>query len=159
MRNLNNTWKLILSVALCEATGFLSGWIGSANNNEWFDKLNKPSWNPPAWLFAPVWTTLYLLMGISLWLVWKSNKKPVFKKSALRYFGLQLLFNFFWSIIFFRFQSPGWAFADIILLFLLIVITIFQFAPIAKLASWLLVPYICWVSFASCLNFAIWKLN
>lgn len=159
MGKLNNTWKLVLSIALCEVTGFLSGWIGSADNNEWFNNLDKPWWNPPGSLFAPVWTGLYLLMGISLWLVWKSNTDSIIKKPALRYFGLQLSLNFFWSILFFRFQSPGWAFADIILLFIAIFITIFQFASISRLAAWLLVPYISWVSFASCLNFAIWRMN
>lgn len=159
MGKINNTWKLIIAVVICVATGFLSGLIGSANNNDWFVKLNKPWWNPPSYLFAPVWTGLYLLMGISLWQVWKANKDKIIKQSALRYFIIQLLLNFCWSIIFFRFQLPGWALIDILLLFILIFITILQFATISKLAAWLLVPYIAWVSFACCLNFAIWKMN
>lgn len=159
MKNISNTWKLIIAILICEATGFLSGLIGSAYKNQWFEKLNKPWWNPPGYIFGPVWTCLYLLMGISLWLVWKSNKKDIVKQSALRYFGSQLFLNFWWSIIFFRFQSPGGALVDILLLFILIFITIFQFATISKLAAWLLVPYISWVSFASCLNFAIWWMN
>jgi translocator protein len=159
MKAWSNTWKLIAAILVCEGTGLLSGWIGSAYKNEWFDQLRKPSWNPPGYIFGPVWTTLYLLMGISLWLVWKDTKENRMRRSALIFFGLQLLLNFCWSIIFFRLQSPGWAFLDIVLLFCFILVTIFQFASISKTAAWLLVPYISWVSFAACLNFVIWKMN
>ena len=159
MLRINDTVKLILSVILCEATGLLSGWLGSAYNNEWLDQLNKPSWYPPGSVFGPVWSVLYLLMGISLWLVWKSKVDPAVKRGAYLIFGIQLFFNFCWSIIFFRFRSPGWALIDIILLVVCIIITILAFARISKPAAWLLVPYICWVCFATCLNAAIWQLN
>jgi len=159
MKTLNNTGKLIVSILFCEATGFLSGWIGSAFKNPWFDHLQKPSWNPPGYIFGPVWTTLYLLMGISFWLIWKKESVSQKYRTAKIIFIIQLCLNFCWSIIFFRLHSPGWAFVDIILLLIVLFITIFRFSNISKTAAWLLVPYIAWVCFASCLNFAIWKLN
>ena len=159
MNTVSNTWKLIISILICELSGFTSGLIGSANNNTWFDNLNKPSWNPPSWLFAPVWGLLYFLMGISLWLIWKSNVDHNKKRNAIILFGFQLLFNFLWSILFFRFESPALAFVDIVLLALFILICIFRFYPINRSAAWLLVPYILWVCFAAFLNYTIWKLN
>jgi translocator protein len=151
--------KLVAAILICEATGIASGLIGSARNNPWFDSLAKPSWFPPPSLFGPVWTTLYLLMGIALWLIWKSNADAAAKKPALLLFALQLLFNFLWSIIFFRFRSPAGAFADIILLDIALGFTIYFFGAISKPAAWLLVPYLAWVSFASVLNLAIWTMN
>jgi benzodiazapine receptor len=98
-------------------------------------------------------------MGIALYLVWKADIESRIKNYAILFFALQLVFNFFWSFIFFNQQQPGWAFAEIVVLWVLILLTIFAFAKINKLAAWLLVPYIAWVSFASILNYTIWKLN
>ena len=162
MRNQRNTssiWKLIIAILACEAIGFTSGLIGSAAMNTWFDKLQKPSWNPPAFLFAPVWTLLYALMGIAFWLIWKNETPKVNKRSAYFVFALQLFLNFWWSIIFFSFQSPFFALIEILLLLLAIILTIIQFSKISKTAAWLLVPYLLWVSFASFLNYTIWSLN
>lgn len=158
-RQLSNTWKLVICILICEGTGIISGFIGSARDNVWFDNLQKPSWNPPNYIFAPVWTTLFLLMAIALWLVWKSNAPEPQKKRAEWLFALQLFLNFWWSVLFFRLESPSLAFADILLMIVIIITTIFQFAKISKTAAWLLVPYISWVSFASLLNYEIWKLN
>ena len=157
--NLSSIWKLVISVLICEVTGIISGWISSAEMNTWYATLNKPSWNPPGYIFGPVWTSLYLLMGISLWLVWKSNALESRKLYAELLFALQLFLNFWWSVIFFKFHSPGWAMVDISFMLITILITIFSFAPISKLASWLMVPYISWVSFASMLNYTVWILN
>ena len=108
-------WKWIIAVALCEATGIVSALLSQTYMNVWFDNLNKPSWNPPDYVFGPVWTFLYLLMGTALWLVWKSDAPEPEKKNAEWMFACQLFLNFWWSILFFRFHSPGLAFAEIIL--------------------------------------------
>ena len=125
----------------------------------WYALANKPSFNPPNWIFAPVWTLLYLLMGIALYLVWKSEAAQGLKQMAIGLFAIQLVLNFFWSIIFFYAHQPGWAFVEIIVLWTMILLTILWFGKISPTAAWLLVPYISWVSFASVLNFSIWKLN
>ncbi len=152
-------WKWIIAVALCEATGIVSALLSQTYMNVWFDNLNKPSWNPPDYVFGPVWTFLYLLMGTALWLIWKSDAPEPEKKNAEWMFACQLFLNFWWSILFFRFHSPGLAFAEIILLLGAIFVTMLRFAPISRLASWLMVPYISWVSFASILNYTIWVMN
>lgn len=158
-RNASSIWKLIIAILTCEAIGFTSGLIGSAAMNSWFDNLQKPSWNPPAYLFAPVWTLLYALMGIAFWLIWKNATPEANKRNAYVAFALQLFLNFWWSIIFFRFQSPFFAFIEILLLLFMIILTIFYFSKISKTAGWLLVPYVLWVSFASFLNYTLWSLN
>ena len=156
---ISNTWKFIIAILLCESVGIFSGLLASANNNIWFDRLNTPTWNPPAYLFAPVWTTLYLLMGISLGIIWNNKTTELHKRSAYSLFGLQLFLNFLWSIIFFKFHSTAFALIDILLMDIIIIITIVSFSKFSKLAAWLLVPYIAWVSFATILNFTIWNLN
>jgi len=120
----------------------------------WYATLQKPSFSPPNFLFAPVWTTLYILMGISLALI--LNKK---NKTAIIFFVVQLVLNSLWSILFFGLKSPKLAFVEIIFLWLAILITILKFFKISKLAGWLFVPYLLWVSFASFLNLTIVKLN
>lgn len=156
---LSATWKFIIAIVLCESVGIISGLLASANNNLWLDTLNKPTWNPPAYLFGLVWTTLYLLMGISLGLIWNNNSMESDKRKAYFLFTFQLFLNFWWSIIFFHFHSPAFALLDIILMAITIILTIFSFSDFSKPAAWLLVPYITWVSFATILNFAIWNLN
>ena len=153
------TWKYIIAILLCEGAGIISGLLASANNNVWFDSLNTPSWNPPSYIFAPVWTTLYLLMGISLGIIWNHKTTELNKRSAYYLFGLQLFLNFWWSILFFKFHSPALALLDILLMDVVIIITIVTFSKFSKVAAWLLVPYIAWVSFATLLNFSIWNLN
>ena len=138
MRNQRNTssiWQLIIAILICEAIGFTSGLIGSAAMNTWFDNLQKPSWNPPAFLFAPVWTTLYLLMGISLGIIWNNKTTELNKRSAYSLFGLQLFLNFWWSILFFKFHSPALALLDILLMDVVIIITIVSFSKFSKVGS------------------------
>ncbi|OYU54010.1 MAG: TspO protein [Chitinophagaceae bacterium BSSC1] len=151
--------KLVLTILLCESVGIISGLLAGVANNPWFDALLKPSWNPPGYLFGPVWTVLYLLMGISAWLVWKSLFPINMKTKALMYFSIQLFLNFWWSILFFNFHSSLLALIDIVLMLFFICLTIFEFSKISKLAAWLLLPYLLWVSFATVLNGTIWYLN
>ena len=156
---MNNTFKLIISIAIPVAVGAISGLFTTAEIPGWYQTINKPVWNPPSWIFAPVWTTLYVLMGIALFLVWKSDADPIVKKTAITLFAVQLVFNFFWSFIFFNQHQIGWALVEITAMWIFILLTIFAFAPVNKIAAWLLVPYISWVSFATILNYTIWRLN
>lgn len=156
---ITSTVKLISSILLCELVGVSSALLSSMNDSSWFENLNKPSWNPPAYLFGPVWTLLYLCMGVSIWFIWKSHEENLTKRKAILTFCIQLMFNFFWSILFFRFQNPFAAFILILVLLSSILLTISYFSSISKKAAWLLVPYLLWVCFATILNYSIWKLN
>lgn len=156
---MNTYLKLFISVIICMAIGGISGYFTSSEITTWYVTLNKPSFNPPNWIFAPVWTTLYFLMGISFWLIWKSNAQKTIKNKAITFFIIQLVLNFFWSIIFFNLHQLGFALAEILLMWIFIVLTIISFYPISKTAAYLLFPYLLWVSFASILTFSIWKLN
>lgn len=156
---MNSFLKILISVVLCLSVGALSGFLTTDAINDYYLQLNKPSWNPPNWIFGPVWTALYIMMGVSLWLVWKSNFSKAIVQKACLIFAAQLFLNFWWSIIFFNLQLPGWAFVEILLLLSAIIFTIFQFSKISKPAAWLLVPYVCWVSFASILNYSVFILN
>ena len=151
--------KLFISILIPLLVGAISGFFTSSGVNGWFALANKPWFNPPNWIFAPVWTTLYILMGIALFLVWRANVAKTIKQTAIILFAVQLTLNFFWSFIFFKLQQPSWAFVEIILMWVAILLTILWFAKINKAAAWLLVPYISWVSFASVLNYSIWQLN
>ena len=156
---MNNSAKLIVSIIIPVAIGATAGFFTATGVDSWYQTINKPSWNPPSWIFAPVWTILYIMMGIALFLVWKSNNNEALKKRAMILFFVQLVLNFFWSFIFFDQQQPGWALVEIIAMGVAILLTIFAFAKVNKIAAWLLVPYISWVSFASILNYTIWQLN
>ena len=156
---MNNTLKLIIAIAIPLAVGATSGFFTITGIESWYQTINKPSWNPPGSVFGPVWTTLYVLMGVALFLVWKSSGSDTLKRTAITLFAIQLILNFFWSFIFFDQQQPGWAFVEIITLWFFILLTIFSFTRVSKTAAWLLVPYISWVSFAAILNYTIWKLN
>lgn len=156
---MNQTLRLVISLALPLAVGATSGFFTITGVESWYSTIQKPSWNPPSGVFGPVWTTLYVMMGIALFLVWRSQPGGAGKKRALYFFAAQLTLNFFWSFIFFYLQEPGWAFAEIVILWLLILATIFSFSRVSRAAAWLLVPYISWVSFAAILNYTIWQLN
>jgi len=125
---------------------------------EWYAGLKKPSWNPPNWLFGPVWTALYTIMAIAAWLVWKNGNSPA-RRLALCFFMAQIFFNALWSPLFFGLHNPAMAFADIVLLWLALSGTVIAFWKVRPIAGWLLVPYLAWVTFAAVLNFAIWQLN
>lgn len=147
--------KLIISIIICQLAGGIGAIFTAESVGTWFLTLNKPSFNPPAWVFAPVWTTLYLLMGIALFLIWK-NKNTGF---AVTVFIIQLILNSLWSFLFFGFRNIQYAFIEIILLWLTILLCIILFYKISKTAALLLVPYIIWVSFASALNYELMRLN
>ncbi len=154
----NDLIKLVTAVSLTVVLGAVGGLVTAAEIPTWYAGLTKPSFNPPNWLFGPVWTALYILMGISCYLVWKQAPSPA-RNRALSVFIIQFILNFCWSFIFFGMHETGWALAEMILLWITILITIFSFAKFSKTAAWLLVPYISWVSFAMLLNGAIWRLN
>ena len=158
-KKMNNTVKLIIAIAIPIAEGATSGFFTATGTESWYQTINKPTWNPPGWVFGPVWTTLYIMMGVALFIIWKSSVNDNLKRTAITLFAVQLVLNFFWSFIFFDQQQPGWALVEIIMLWIFILLTIFSFARVNKTAAWLLVPYISWVSFATILNYTIWKLN
>lgn len=154
---MNNSTKLVIAIAIPLLVGWIGGSVTASEIPTWYAHLNKPSWNPPSWLFAPVWTALYILMGIALYLVWKPATP--FKATAIVLFSIQMLLNFSWSYIFFAKHHAGWAFVDIMALWIAILLTIIAFGRISKTAAWLLLPYIFWVTFASVLNYTIWQMN
>lgn len=156
---ISNSIKLIISLVICQLAGIIGSLFTMSKIPTWYMTLNKPELAPPNWIFGPVWTTLFILIGISLYLVWKQgiNRKDV--KIALCIFGTQLILNILWSIIFFGLENPGSAFVEIVSLWISILLSIIYFYKISKPASYLLIPYIAWVSFASYLNFMIWWLN
>ncbi len=156
---LNSFFKLIIAIVVCELAGIIGSIFTASAIPNWYATLAKPALNPPSWIFGPVWTTLYALMGIAAFLVWKKGWDRTDARKALYVFGLQLVLNALWSIVFFGLQSPAWAFANIVLMWLAIVWTMILFYKISKPAVWLLMPYILWVSFAAYLNYSIWMLN
>lgn len=154
-----NKFKLFVSVLACQLAGAVGSVFTVASIDSWYAVLEKPAFNPPSWVFSPVWITLYTLMGISLYLVWVEGLQRKEVKVGIFVFVIQLGLNTLWSFLFFGLQSPYYAFMEIILLWLSIFLTIILFGKVSKKASVLLVPYLLWVSFAALLNFQIWVLN
>ncbi|MFH1715650.1 MAG: TspO/MBR family protein [Elusimicrobiota bacterium] len=155
---MNNLIKLILSVLLCQGAGVVGGFITAKTVKTWYVTLNKPSFNPPDWVFGPVWTFLYLCMGVSLYLVWKESDNNVINKAVI-VFLIQLVLNSLWSILFFGVRSPFLALIDIIFLLIGIALCIILFYNISKLAGYLMMPYFLWVCFAAVLNTSLWLMN
>ncbi|MET6991322.1 TspO/MBR family protein [Sediminicola arcticus] len=152
-------YYITISVAVCLLIGFLSSFATQSSINDWYVTLNKPSFNPPNWIFAPVWTLLYIMMGIAAGLVWARGFYHVWVKTALYHFGFQLLLNALWSIVFFGFQNPLMALLVIVTLLIMIVLTINWFKVVYRPAAYLMIPYLLWVGFAMVLNYKIWELN
>jgi tryptophan-rich sensory protein len=152
-------FKLISSIILCLMAGFIGSVFTQAAVPTWYATLNKPSFTPPSGVFGPVWTTLYLLMGISLFLIWRIDGELQQRRKALVVFILQLALNALWSILFFGLRSPLAGLVGIICLWTAIWLTIHLFARISRMAAWLLAPYLLWVSFAVVLNASIFVLN
>jgi len=153
-----NKWvRLIVTVLICQSAGFIGSLFTTPSIATWYDKLQKPFFSPPNWVFAPVWFTLYALMGISLYLVW--NKGIEKTKNPLIVFGVQLILNAFWSFLFFGTRSPFYGLAGIIALWIAIMVTILKFYKVDKRAALLLLPYILWVSIATALNYYVFILN
>jgi tryptophan-rich sensory protein len=141
------------------ALSFVAAWVGSRfSPGDWYAHLAKPAFNPPAWVFAPVWTLLYLVMGIAAWLVWR-QRRVARTAPALALFLVQLALNAAWSWLFFGLHQIGWALVDLAALWLAIGATLLAFWAHRPLAGLLLVPYLLWVSFAALLNLQLWRLN
>ncbi len=154
-----STQRSVIGALIALAVTFGAAYIGSRFPvDEWYTALSKPSWNPPNWLFGPVWSVLYLLMAISVWLVWK---KEGFQAAIipLCIFLLQLVLNAAWSWLFFGLHEMGIAFIEILVLWLSILVCIILFWRIVPISGILLVPYLLWVTFASVLNYTLWQLN
>ncbi len=149
---------LVVAIAICFAAAGLGSMATASGLDDWFADLEKPSFNPPNWIFAPVWTILYLMMAVAAWLVWQ---QAGFRNArlALSWFVVQLGLNLFWSVLFFGMREPGLAAIEMVLLWISIAVTISVFARHRPLAAWLMAPYLLWVSFAALLNFSIWWLN
>lgn len=155
-----NDWiSLAFWIVLSQAAGLIGSFFTAPAISEWYAFLLKPDLAPPNWVFAPVWTTLFLLMGIAAFLVAKHGFGRTGVRLALTLFVIQLALNTLWSILFFGLRSPGAALIEIIILWLAIAATLWAFATVSRPAAWLLVPYIAWVSFAAYLNYSIWLLN
>jgi benzodiazapine receptor len=140
------------------AAGAVGGLATASSVDSWYDTIAKPDWTPPDWLFGPVWTTLYVLMGVAAWRVWRRSR-PGGGRGALGLFGLQLALNAVWSFLFFGLRAPGPAFVELIALWVCIAATAVAFWRWDRLAAGLLAPYLLWVSFAGALNLSIWLLN
>ena len=150
--------KLIVSLALPLATGSIAGFFTAAGTSGWLHTLNSPSFRPPNWIFGPVWTVLYLVMGFSLFLIWK-QKASKQRNLAITIFFVQLALNFLWSFIFFYFHMIGTALIEIILLWISIVTMIVLFYKIKSMAAYINIPYLLWVTFATLLNASYYFLN
>jgi len=149
---------LFVFVTLCLLVSAAGGAVTALSVDTWYQALAKPSFNPPDWVFAPVWTILYCLMGVSGWRVWRHRASQA-TRGALALFALQLFFNFAWSVLFFGLQRIELALIDIVILFVAIVANMILFWRIERLATLLLAPYAAWVAFATILNVSIWLLN
>ena len=148
---------LIGFIAAAFIAGAIGSWATFPNVRDWFPLLQKPAWNPPGWLFAPVWTTLYVLMGVAIWRAWRAGG-PAAPRLVRLYFA-QLFFNALWSVLFFGLKQPGFALVDIFALWLLLLGLLVRFWRADRIAGALWTPYVLWVTFASGLNTAIWWLN
>lgn len=150
--------SLIVFIVLC----FYAGWIGqtftASSIDVWYPLLNKPSFCPPNWVFAPAWSILYFLMAVAAWLVWK-KRKVVDVRLAIAWFAVQLMLNICWTAFFFGLRWPDGALVEIIVLWNVIVWTTFRFSQIDRRAAFFLLPYLGWVAFAAVLNFEFWRLN
>lgn len=178
----NKVIKFLTSIIICELAGASGSSLTMPAINGWYKKLTKPGFNPPDWLFGPVWTTIFVLMGIALYLVWFKKWEPKNeidfkgrkpwnslsqkfligswqKANIILIFAFQLILNVLWSVIFFGLHSPGTAFFELLMLWFAIIFTIVNFYRVSKVAALLLLPYILWVSFAAILNYFIWVLN
>ena len=155
---MNRYLKLALCITLPLLVGGISGYATATSINTWYITLNKPFFNPPNYLFGPVWTALYILMGISFYRILQSRESEI-RTKAIIIFCIQLILNFCWSFLFFKFQLLGFSFIEIIIMWLSIATMIYIYSKIDKTSAYMQIPYLLWVSFASVLNGAIWYLN
>jgi len=151
--------RLVASIIICQLAGFIGSIFTRSSIPTWYASLEKPSFTPPNWLFAPVWTILFLLMGVSVFLVWRDRSGSQRSRVALAIFAIQLVLNMVWSIAFFGFRSPLAGLIVILVLWIAILSTILNFLKVSEIAGILLIPYILWVTFAAVLNVSIFALN
>lgn len=152
-----NQWLVLAGfILLCVTTGMIGGLVTAPSIENWYRTIAKPDWTPPNWLFGPVWTVLFIMMGVAAWLVWKTRDRIA---PAMMLFGVQLALNLGWSLLFFGARSPGLALIEVVLLWGSVLLTMLAFFGRQRTAGWLFVPYLAWVSFAAILNFAIWSMN
>ena len=151
--------QVLVAVGICLLAGAMGSMATQTSVNTWYATLNKPVFNPPNWLFGPVWTVLFVLMGIAAGIVWNRGFYHKWVKTALYHFGFQLLLNIAWSLVFFGLKEIFGALLIVVSLFILLLFTYKWFKVVNVKAAYLLVPYILWVAFASVLNFSIWQLN
>ncbi len=157
---MKKTFPIIAGVLLCSGVGYISSLVTRTSLTTWYPYINKPAFNPPNLVFPIVWPILYLLMGIAVGMIWNhlaTNKSLALK--ALVFFGIQLLLNALWSLLFFGMQNPKIAFFELIALFITVLLTYRQFHKVSRPAAYLLIPYILWLAFAGVLNYSIWTLN
>lgn len=160
MPSSSSDWMLLgASLVLTLAAAAIGGAVTARPVQTWYRTIRKPTWNPPDWLFGPVWTILYILMGISLWRVWRIGWDLGAVRTAVLLFLAQLVLNVLWSVIFFGQRQLGWGVLELILLWACLLATMIAFFGLQPLAGWLLVPYLAWVTFAGFLNFTVWRLN
>jgi len=152
-------WALVVSIIITEGIAYTASLFTRPQIAGWYSTLNKPSFNPPNWLFAPVWTTLYILIAIAAWLVWQRRNDSSLYATTRNVYIIQLVLNFAWSMVFFGLQQTLGGLVVIVFLWLSIVANIYLFGKFSKVAAWLMVPYLLWVSFASVLNLYIYLLN
>ncbi|WP_372370063.1 TspO/MBR family protein [Candidatus Uabimicrobium sp. HlEnr_7] len=149
---------LVVAIYVCFTAAFIGSVVTRVSVKTWYQTLKKPAWNPPDWIFAPVWSTLFLLMAISIWLIWLKREEHKIEKQ-ITLFSIQLITNILWSTLFFGMQNPDLAFVGIIVLIIAIIATMVAFLEINKTAGYLMIPYILWVIFAAFLNVTICWLN
>ena len=152
-------YKLIIALLVCQLAGFIGSLVSRPAVSTWYVELNKPRFTPPDWVFAPVWISLYILMGIAAFLVWRRGLHHQVVRRALAFFGVQLVLNVLWSFLFFGLRSPLAGLIGIFLLGIAIILTVQSFLKVSRNAGLLLIPYFLWVSFATGLNLSIWWLN
>lgn len=158
--NLHPLVKIFIFVATCLGVGFISGQATRAGLENWYPMLVKPSFNPPNWVFAPVWSILYVMMGFAAGRIWnRIDYEREAVKKALTFFAIQLALNALWSVLFFSLHNPLLALIEIVVLWLMIYETYLKFRPLDKIAGFLMLPYLAWVSFATVLNASLWWLN
>ncbi len=151
-------FRLVASLIFCQLAGVIGSFFTVPAIPEWYASLEKPSFNPPNWIFSPVWIFLFVLMGITLYVLWQNLAKKEARVAGIL-FMVQLALNILWSVIFFGLKSPALAFVEILLLWIFILLTMIKAFKVSKVAAYLLFPYILWVSFAAVLNFFLWRLN
>ena len=156
---MNKIILLVASIIICLLAGVIGSFFTATGPDSWYAGIQKPVFNPPNWIFGPVWTVLFILMGVSLFMVWSQGTSNPLVRHALLLFGAQLVLNIIWSALFFGLESPLFAFLEILVLWVVILLVIISFFKVSKPAAYLLLPYIAWVSFAAILNFAILIIN